>query len=195
MFNDKYSYSKDNGYIRIGGTPASGDPFIDVKNFTLCNSGNGTTLFGSEIENDLKVRDFACNAIYFDPINNHILDPSGRGIEDAKTKKLNIVKDLGVHNPYFSSAQILIRFVKFATRGYSPTEETLELVKTEFCPLFSTMQTSTRMRYIKSQILSKEPKEFKVDAYKLFVSKMEELGFKAEYEKYIKPFENFLNLS
>ena len=195
MFNEKFSFSKENGFIRIGGTPASGDPFIDVKNFTLCNSSNGTNLFGSEIESDLKVRDFACNAIYYDPINNHILDPSGRGIDDAKAKSLTVVKDLGIHSPYFSSAQILIRLVKFATRGYTCPEETLQIIKTDFTPLFSTMPTSSRMRYIKAQILSKHAKEHKQDAYNSFIQKMDELGFKEEYEKYIKPFENFLNLN
>ena len=195
MFNDKYSYSKENGFIRIGGTPASGDPFIDVKNFTLSFSGNGTTLFGSEIENDFKVRDFACNAIYYDPINNNILDPSGQGIDDAKTKALTLVKDLGFHSPYFSSAQILIRLIKFATRGYSTSNDTLLIIKSDYCPLFPTMSTTSRMRYIKAQVLSKQPIDSKKDAYNAFVSKMEELGFKDEYEKYIKPFEKLLNLN
>lgn len=195
MFNNKFSYSKENGFVRIGGTPASGDPFIDVKNFTECNSSNGTNLFGSEIENDLKVRDFACNALYYDPINNHILDPSGKGIEDAKTKSLSVVKDLEIHSSYFSSAQILIRLVKFAVRGYTCSEETLQLIKTEFTPLFSTMPTSSRMRYIKAQILSKHKKEQQHEAYNLFIKKMNELGFNEEYEKYIKPFENLLNLN
>lgn len=194
MFNDKYSYKKENGFIRIGGTPASGDPFIDVKNFTLCNSGYGTTLFGSEIEHDLRIRDFACNAIYYDTINKQILDPSGHGIDDAKDKNLTVVKDLGIHSPYFSSAQILIRLIKFSIRGYLCSTETLDLIKREFSPLFSTMTTSSRMRYISAQVLSKLPQEQKQIAYNSFVIKMEELGFADEYVKYIKPYEKLLNL-
>ena len=194
MFNNKFSYHKENGFVRIGGTPASGDPFIDVKNFTLCNSGNGNTLFGSEIEHDYKIRDFACNAVYFDPINNQFIDPSGTGIEDSKNKILTLVKDLRVHHPYFQSAQILIRFIKFATRGYSPTQETLEIIKTEYCPLFSTMDAHSRMLYIKAQIINKCPDDSKKEGYLLFVEKMKELGFEKEYIKYIKQFEKYLNL-
>jgi len=93
-----------------------------------------------------------------------------------------------------SSAQILIQLIKFSARGYVVTEATLDLTRTEFCPLFSTMNTASRMRYIKAQILNKLPAEQRVIGYKIFVKKMEELGFQKEYERYIKPFENLLNL-
>ena len=75
------------GYIRIGGNPASGEPFIDVKNFPLYNPGCADVLFGSDLDVDLKYRDFACNSIYYDPFNEAFIDPSGRGVDDALHKK------------------------------------------------------------------------------------------------------------
>jgi hypothetical protein len=192
----RFSYKKERGYIRIGGTPASGDPFIDIKNFNACNSYNGNVLFGSEIENDSKIRDFACNAIYYDPINCNLIDPFGIGVEEAKAKKLSIVKDLNINSPHFASAQIIVRLVKFVARGYECPIATLEQIRSDFIPLFSTMTTDSRMRYIRSQIINKERvKEAQKQAYDLFVEKMIEIGLENEYVIYIQPHERLLNLN
>lgn len=191
MFN-KYSYLGHNGYVRIGGKPASGDPFIDVKNFTSSNSGVGSKIFGSEIETDLKIRDFACNAIYYDAINKRILDPSGNGITDARNKKLTIVKDSSFHSPMFTGGQIVIRLVKFVSRGYAFNEETFEMIKSEYCPLLHTMETAKRMAYINAQVLSKVSVTDRESKYSVFVEKMNEIGLQEEYEKLIRPFENLL---
>lgn len=195
MFNDKFSYHRQNGFIRIGGSPASGDPFIDVKNFYLSNAGYGTSLFGSELEDDFKIRDFACNAIYYEPINKLLIDPSGNGIGDAKDKKLTIVRDLNIHAAHYSSAQILIRFVKFTARGYTPTEQALVEIRANFCPLFSTMDNQSRMKYVRTQILSKSPQDQQTSDYQKFVESMIGLGFEGEYERLIKPYESYLNLN
>lgn len=192
MFNNKYSYQNTHGYVRIGGTPASGDPFIDVKNFTSSNSGAGSKIFGSEIESDLKIRDFACNAIYYDAINRRIIDPSGMGIEDARNKNLTIVKDQGFHSPFFSGGQMVIRMVKFVTRGYGFNEATYRIIKDDFCPLLHTMEGSRRMTYISSQVLNKVGAADKQGTYESFVEKMNEIGLQDEYEKLIKPFESLL---
>lgn len=190
MFNSSFSYNKKRGYIRIGGSPASGDPFIDVKNFAHSDS----SMFGCEFDDDYRMRDFACNAVYYDPINNNLLDPSGKGISDAKSKKLSLVKDHNIHHPYFSTAQILIRFVKFTIRGYVADEETMEIIRSVYCPLFSTMTTAARMQYIKSQILNKLPRGGATTGYTAFVTKMSEHGFEEIYVKYILPNESLLKL-
>lgn len=195
MFNDKFSYARQHGYIRIGGTPASGDPFIDVKNFSLSNAGYGTSLFGSELADDFKIRDFACNAIYYEPINKLLIDPSGSGICDARAKKLSIVRDLNIHAAHYSSAQILVRFVKFAARGYTPTDQALVELRANFCPLFSTMDNASRIEYVRRQILSKSPLAQRTLVYENFVQSMIGLGFEYEYEQFIKPFESYLNLN
>jgi tRNA nucleotidyltransferase/poly(A) polymerase len=191
MFN-KHSYNAENGFIRIGGTPASGDPFIDVKNFMTSSSGGGSKLFGSEIGSDLKYRDFACNAIYYDPVNKRLIDPTGVGIADATNKHLTIIKDQFVHSPFFSGGQMVIRMIKFVTRGYAFNPETIQVVKAEFCPLLHTMESRRRMGYINAQVLSKVDTSIRQDTYDKFVQKMNEIGFDEEYEKLIKPFENIL---
>lgn len=195
MFNKQYSYSPQNGFIRIGGKPSSGDPFIDLKNFTFCNSGDRNAIFGSEIDLDVKVRDFACNAVYYDPINQNLIDPSGFGILDAKNKNLTLVKDVNIHNPHYKNAQIVIRAVKFSVRGYTIVEQSLSEIKSIFCPLFPTMTNVDRLRYVKAQILSKYPRDQHQQQYQLFVKKMIELGLEKEYEAFIKPLEKLLNLN
>ena len=194
MFNNKYSYTKNHGFIRIGGSPASGDPFIDVKNFTLSNAGAGSKIFGSDIEFDCKIRDFACNAIYYDAINKRFIDPSGTGIEDAVSRTLTVIKDKDIHSDMFTGGQLVIRLIKFAVRGYGCSEETLTIIKQDFGPLLHTMNVSRRMAYINAQVLNKADGVKRQGEYQAFIEKMIELGFTSEYESLIKPFEKLLNL-
>jgi len=191
MFS-KFSPNLSQGYIRVGGKPSSGDPFIDIKNFWL-GLGGGSRIYGSEIIDDYTVRDFACNAIYYDPINEQLIDPSGVGISDAETKNLTIVKDLASNTPQ-SNAQIFIRFIKFSIRGYRCSEETLTRIREEICPLVSTMTNGKRMNYIASQIINKSPVGQKKEYYEKFVDKINEYGLTEIYESLIKPYESTLNI-
>ena len=45
------------------------------------------------IQEDAKRRDFCCNAVYFDLITEKYIDPTGKGISDAKNGILRTVKD------------------------------------------------------------------------------------------------------
>lgn len=93
MYRYDPSGKDSRGFIRIGGTPESGDPFIDLKVFSDSLPGTTQACFGVGFERDVAHRDFACNALYYDPINAVLLDPSGHGIEDALANRLRLICD------------------------------------------------------------------------------------------------------
>lgn len=190
MFGNNYSANLSQGYVRVGGSPNSGDPFIDIKNFWL-GLGNGSRIYGSEIIDDYKVRDFACNSVYYDPINQQLIDPSGVGYDDSINKNLTIIKDLASNTPK-SNAQILIRFIKFSIRGYGCNPATLAKLKEEICPLLAVMTQGERMDYIIRQVLNKAPAKERKQHYTMFVAKMEELGIIETYRELIQPYETVL---
>jgi hypothetical protein len=190
MFANNFSFRPQNGYIRVGGSPSTGDPFIDIKNFYV-GLGGHARIYGSEITDDYKVRDFACNSVYFDPINNQIIDPTGIGFDDALRKKLTITKDLA-SNTAKSNAQILIRFIKFSIRGYNYSEETLQQLKTEICPMFRAMSQGEKVDYINRQIINKSPIGKSKEHFEKFIEKFSEIGILDFYNEQIRPIEKLI---
>jgi len=187
MYFRNYHPNLKKGYVRLGGTPSSGEPFVDIKNFWLGHSGPGF-VFGSEIIDDYTARDFACNAIYYDPVNSQLIDPSGIGINDASTKTLTIVKDLDA-NPPKIVAELVFRFVKFSLRGYSCSVETMIQMKQTICPTLASMTAAERERFLVRQIINKVPPEQRAEQLQLFKSKMHELELNDAYESFIEPLE------
>jgi hypothetical protein len=156
-----YRYPPDidyqNGFVRLGGSPGSGDPFIDLKMFSYYMPGTDDAVFGSDFQRDMAHRDFACNSVYYDPVNQAYIDPSGRGVSDSEQKTLHLVCDTSLRSP-FHCAQIAVRFFKFLTRGYKPSPETADLIRSHYLPNLPTMTKSLRIKYTHTQVLSKMPK-------------------------------------
>lgn len=186
MYRRKPSVSIENGFVRLGGVPGSGDPFIDLRMFTHHEPGTPNARFGSRFDLDLRHRDFACNAVYYDPINEALIDPSGIGIKDAEQKNLCIVCDIARRAP-FHLAQIFIRFYKFVNRGFTAPDNTVQRIHAEFRAAFPAMHKSLRIRYIKTQILSKLPKVEHEEALNGFRDRMIEYGDKNAWDQYIEP--------
>lgn len=186
MYRGEPSVDENNGFVRLGGTPASRDPFIDLKSFVLGEPGTDNALFGANFDADIRHRDFACNAVYYDPINNVLLDPSGVGIEHAEQRKLHLVADPELRGP-FHRAQIAVRFFKFRCRGYTFSAQTETDIRTKFLPSFGAMATSWLISYLRTQLLSKIPvDEHEEQMDRLGVS-MCEFGAKREWETRIAP--------
>jgi hypothetical protein len=156
MYRKEPTIHDRNGFVRLGGTPASGDPFIDLKSFVLTAPGTEDAVFGGGFIDDLRFRDFACNSIYYDPINRVLIDPSGIGIQHAESHCLHLVCDARVRPP-FSLAQITIRFFKFRCRGFSFSTETGDEIRRSYLPTLGAMRRSTLVQYIRTQMLSKAP--------------------------------------
>ena len=83
--------------------------------------------FTRSLEKDARRRDFKCNAVYYDILNEKIIDPLG-GIADIKNKTISTTID-----PNIVLAQDGLRIMRLArmkaTLGYSVEEETLKAAK------------------------------------------------------------------
>lgn len=155
MYRNEPSIHKQKGFVRLGGTPQSGDPFIDLKAMIHSEPGTPNAIFSSDLTTDLRHRDFACNAIYYDPINNAFIDVAGCGIEGAEGKLLDLVCDST--RPAFYRAQICLRFFKFTGRGFASTDATATTIRDTFLPTIPAMKKSDLAGYVKAQLLSKSP--------------------------------------
>ncbi len=105
---DKYEYTafREENYAEGGGHT----PFV-VK-------------FISDIEADAKRRDFKCNAVYYDVLEEKTVDPLG-GEKDIKNRVINTVKD--PEKVFSHDGLRLMRLARFCGElGFSPTEEVKE---------------------------------------------------------------------
>lgn len=84
----------------------------------------GGVKLGGTLATDCDSRDFACNALFYDPINKVIHDPTGRGIEDAKNKILSpsYVTEDG-KKVWLSNPRLGVRVVKMLMRGYKASDQ------------------------------------------------------------------------
>ena len=143
-----------NGYVRLG-SKKSGEPFIDLKSFVFSDPGTEQAVFGGDFNADVSHRDFSCNAVYYDPKNNVLIDPTGRGIQSAETKTLEIVCDH--QRPAYNRGQVVIRFVKFRCRGFVCSAETLQIIRSVFLPGLAAMTRSDLIDYLYRQVFKKTP--------------------------------------
>jgi hypothetical protein len=186
MYRHPPQISDKNGYVRLGGVPKWGDAFVDLKMFSLVMPGTDSAVFGADFGRDLGHRDFSCNAIYYDPINGILIDPSGRGITDAANKELCLVCDSQVRRAK-QRAQIVIRFIKFQVRGYEASVETLEVMRNDYLPELAAMDGSERLRYFRAQVINKSPPDKREQSLEQFRATMVKFGAKSEWDMYFEP--------
>lgn len=186
MFKKLVSIREVNGFARLGGRGDKGDPFIDLKSF--CHGGMGTpnALFGADFLLDLQLRDFACNAIYYDPINKVLIDPSGRGVRDAKNRILSVVCNPSSRPP-IAKGQIAIRYFKFCMRGYKGDVTSDQIMSSQFFPCLSAMTNTDRIAYVNRQILGKIEKAKHTEAITALEAVMYSTGNAAIWEALFKP--------
>lgn len=187
MFRGAPDGSPENGFIRIGGAPESGDPFIDVKVFCHRSPGTKTAVFGSDFAADIAHRDFSCNAVYYDPVNRVLIDPTGRGVEDAVSRRLHLVHDPMFGNSRYHQGTIAIRFFKFVVREFTWDSATQDLIATTYLPSLASMEKSRRVQYLRTQLLSKAPAESHVTLFDTFGQCMCRFGAQEHWQKYFEP--------
>ena len=193
MYRSDPQISDKFGYVRLGGRPKWKDPFIDLKMFSLMVPGTENAIFGADFERDIGHRDFSCNAIYYDPINAVLIDPSGRGITDATEMCLHLVSDARLRGAV-QRAQIVIRFVKFMTRGFKPSIVTTETIRKDYMPDLSAMDGGERLRYFKAQIINKCSPSEREASLDRFRETMIAFGAEVEWNDFFEPLkEDFLS--
>ncbi len=83
------------------------------------------TSFGATLQEDASRRDFTINALYI-RADGEIIDPTGHGITDARSKTLRPVGS--VENRMREDPLRILRAVRFISRGFQPTPELKQLL-------------------------------------------------------------------
>lgn len=82
------------------------------------------------IHDDAFRRDFTINALYHEPFSDAVLDPTGHGLEDVRTKTLRFVGK-PVERLTEDGLRAL-RFYRFVERGWVPHSKSLRAVREHF---------------------------------------------------------------
>ncbi len=167
-------------------------------------TGGGVKLCGT-LATDCSSRDFACNALFYDPHNDVIHDPTGRGISDAQNKLLSpsYVTPEGKET-WLANPRLGIRTIKMLMRGYKMTDALKKDLTTEvFDKQMKQFMQEKSLKAIASWAirqtcgditneqswpeLSATSKKKVLERLKQFKQTMVEAGFGSTYEKYLAP--------
>jgi len=88
-----------------------GDKIFEVSTFRSICDGSVGNVFGTQDE-DVQRRDFTINALYYDPIKEHVIDYVG-GFNDIKKKKLRAV--IPMDRIFIEDPVRMLRAVKYST--------------------------------------------------------------------------------
>jgi len=92
---------------------------------------------------DAQRRDFTINAIYYKLDNGEFVDPTGKGLDDIKTKTLRFVgkAEDRIQEDYLR----IFRFYRFIGKGFAPAKKDLKAVRTMFtCAYVNTIAERVR---------------------------------------------------
>jgi hypothetical protein len=113
--------TKLKGRHTVGEAPPAGT-LMDIAVFKKALPGTEKAIFGSEFEHDVRHRDFSCNSLYFDPINQALIDPTGVGLSDTSSLSLRPVFD-AKRLASRQKAKMAIRTIRFFVDGFRPPDE------------------------------------------------------------------------
>lgn len=123
MYSEKYVHIGDSdrqdGYMAIGQAANPAGRVAQLRLFRHTSPGTAEAEFGADICLDTQHGDLSCNAVYYDPFNAVLLDPTGFGISDVDDKLLRLVCADYCQDPR-DSARIALRLVKLRQWEYQP---------------------------------------------------------------------------
>jgi tRNA nucleotidyltransferase/poly(A) polymerase len=134
------------------------------------------------IEDDVVRRDFACNALYYDPHNKVIIDPTGKGIADAQNK---VLRPAASPKDAIKDDRLHYRFWKFRIRGYSAEEKALKYMRKHAEHWFQ-KQTPDRISHNVFNVLGKKGGNIHKHLFNL-EKVMSDDGCLDLFQKYIEP--------
>lgn len=100
------------------------------------------TTFGTDLMADATARDFCCNALYYDPYQQAVVDPTLQGIADAEHELLHPVDMPSRKDP--GDPSLSPRFWKFRLRGFRTDGESLAAIRHNAQTTFSTRSGKQR---------------------------------------------------
>lgn len=179
------------GHLRLGGAPGTSDPFIDLSVFKETFVGSSDALFGDSFAADVANRDFACNAVYYEPVAGVFIDPTGVGISDAGARCLRVICDQRRRNP-LQVGQVAVRYVKFRVRGFVAVEGCPLQIVEEFLPNLAAMAEPNRIRYLRTQLFGKVRSGDERDTLEAAREEFVSMGAVDVWDTLVAPFEEEL---
>jgi hypothetical protein len=168
-----------NGELDLASLSSGGVYDAEVKQADTGDVARPST-FDHDMETDAQRRDFTANALYYDVHNDKVLDPTGQGIDDARSKVLRMLPG----KEWAKNPKLAMRFWKFRMRGWTgeakTTKQILKLVDKEL----GGMPSSKRAQYIAQQIGKEDSGMAAVAKLKAV---MEADGAGAAFAKHIAP--------
>jgi hypothetical protein len=83
------------GCFRIGNLASIAEQYLQVRAFRYYAPGTTDAVFGASFKHDMALGTFSCCAVYYDLMNDILIDPSGLGVKDAEACLLRPVMDFG----------------------------------------------------------------------------------------------------
>lgn len=107
--------------------------FLEGKTFNGFNNDRNASAqthpkcMAVNLETDLICRDFACNTLWYDPLNHVIIDPTGEGLHDLFNRKLRIPVAQDKWDVWAAGNPTkLLRYVKLIMNNYAPIDAATE---------------------------------------------------------------------
>ena len=142
--------ARTEGTLRLGVLPEASDPPLEVSVFRERARPTEEALFGDSFASDVAFRDFACNAVYYEHVNDVLIDPSGYGIDDAIERRLRVVGDASVQTPH-ERAELAVRYCRFRRQGYQSMDCDSQIAR-DFVPMLREMTPVHRIGYFRTQV-------------------------------------------
>ena len=81
----------------------------------------------TDVKEDALRRDFCCNAVYYNIVTNKLIDPTGKGLHDIKTKTLRSMKDPSIS--FKEDPLRMIRCLRFSlSLGFGIEQKTMNAI-------------------------------------------------------------------
>eukprot|EP00698_Gefionella_okellyi_P001435 TRINITY_DN11390_c1_g2_i1.p1 TRINITY_DN11390_c1_g2~~TRINITY_DN11390_c1_g2_i1.p1 ORF type:complete len:851 (-),score=110.38 TRINITY_DN11390_c1_g2_i1:87-2639(-) len=117
--------TRSSGLLQLG-SGGSGTLIFEGKSIRGPNSdmkavGTDPKGFSNDLTYECICRDFTVNALYYDPHNDVVYDPSGSGVDDTRTKTLRIPVPAAQWDAWLQgNPSKLLRYWKMISKNYTP---------------------------------------------------------------------------
>jgi hypothetical protein len=172
------------GRFRVGGLDDTTDPYMEIRTFRYSRPGTIVAIYGASFERDMAFGDFSCNALYFDPINQVLIDPSGHGLDDARVCCLRPVLNDTLMS-VIEKALIGLRIIRQSLMNYTlcPGYETRLLSLVRDLPAVPRMELAAALQAEVIDRLPEDPAKVLREMEAFFVK----FGMKEIWDKNIQP--------
>jgi hypothetical protein len=157
---------------------------LDIAVFKLAGPGSTMAIFGSDMTHDIRFRDFSVNALFLDPLDNILYDPTGLGLADVAGRVLRSVGQLQMRSAR-QLAKLCIRAVRFCAEGLQPDASTCAQIRRLLTGgTLDALKTHDRVAFFEAQIVRRVPADQRADRLKAARSAFEIFDAAGAWDRY-----------